>query len=213
MINIEKIDSPKARGLRLRELIELMRLKRYQFAEKVGVSITSISLWVHATAGNGLTEEGAQKVVQAAKAEGYECSIPWLLYGIGDPPRFIGLARAAENHYAEDTSSDKRKEIDFFLSSSKEAVAIEITDNAMYPVYEKGDWVGGLWQIANDSIDFKKKYIVSVNGLLQVRMIRKTNQPNIFDLYSLSFLENPSHPLEIKNIKLEKAAKIIRVWS
>lgn len=208
----ENLDSPKARGYRLRELRQLMRLKRYELSKLVGVSVTSISLWEHATTGKGLTEEGAQKVAKTAKNEGYNCSIPWLLYGIGDSPEFVGLKSFPEKQITKSGNLDKEIEIKYFLSSSDSAVVVEVTDNSMYPTFEKGDWVGGLWKKIENSLDAKKKYIVKIGDNLQVRMIRPTNQFNLYDLYSLSFSENSIHPLELKGMKLEKVAQICRVW-
>ena len=194
------------RAFRLIDVMDnILKIKREDFAELVGVTKTSISIWRNPKKTKGLMQSGANKISMAVLKLGLNCSPSWLLHGIGEGPKWIN------NPTSESIWLERQIEINYFLGASRLAVVTRLEDNAMQPTYFENDIVGGLWR-DTDHIDYKRNYIVDINGHLEVRKLRKTDTPNYFDLYSIYFVENPAYPYEIKNIYLDKVAPIIRVW-
>ncbi len=83
---IEGLSSPKARGKRLKFVRKLAGLSRKQLEKKYGISANTVQSWEVAKKG-GLTERGAHRILAVIQKEGINCSIEWLLYGTGAPPR------------------------------------------------------------------------------------------------------------------------------
>ncbi|CAM4396647.1 MAG: hypothetical protein LEGION0398_MBIBDBAK_00202 [Legionellaceae bacterium] len=202
------LSSTEQRAFRLAYLMDnVLKMSRNDFAKLVGVTKTSISFWRNPTDKRGLMESAAGKICRGVLKLGLKCNPSWLLHGMGASPSWI-----TSDETEKVILPERQLEISSFLSFSKSAVVFRIQDNSMQPLYFYNDIVGGIWQKSNE-IDERKTYIVEVNGQLQVRKLKATNKPNHFDLFSLSFIENPNYLYEMKNIYLEKVALIIRVWS
>jgi len=206
----DPIISLKERGLRLKQLRELMNEKRQDFAKKIGITRVTLSYWENAsTLKGGLHEEAARKIIDIAENSGIACGLPWLLYGIGDAPY-----HKDENNPPQKGNLvvDKQKEIDFFLTSSTLAVVASITDGAMSPIVDAGDTVGGLWQAIDDIALLDKTYIIEIENGLQVRKIRKAETKGCYDVFAVSYSADSKLPFEMKNIILTRVAPIIRLW-
>lgn len=202
--------SLKERGLRLKQLRELMGEKRQNFAKKVGVTRVTLSYWENAsTVKGGLHEDAARKIINITENAGIVCDLPWLLYGIGEDPCYKGEDKASKK---DTLLIDKQKEIDLFLASSRSAVVTSITDGSMSPIVDAGDIVGGLWQSIENIKMLDKTYIVEIENRLQVRKIRKTKAKGRYDVFAVSYSADPGSPFEIKGITLTRVAPVIRLW-
>jgi transcriptional regulator with XRE-family HTH domain len=199
--------SSAERGKRLKQLRGLTGLNREQFAQKATVSKTSISIWEHGREG-GLSKAGAQKVICAAQDLGVICDTDWLLSGLGASPHLA--AQPPKIILPATVTINREQEIAAFLQTYDDAVVIEIVDNDCLPAYRKGDKVGGLWsQVQSESLNFTEDYIVEVEGQLTIKKIANNNDSvSHYDLYNLNY--NPE--FIFKNVPLQRAAPVLRVW-
>lgn len=191
----------KERGSRLKWLRTQLGIKQEDFAKKLGISRATLSYWENAsTVKFGLHEEAAKKVVNIISELGTSCNLTWLLYGIGDAP------------FTVKNMLDEKREINLFLLSSENAVATEMFDNSMQPIFSKGDMVGGIWKNINMLKTYDDFYIIEIEGKNQVRKIRRNDIDNTFDVFSICYSNDSKLPFEIKNLQIEKIAPIIRFW-
>jgi transcriptional regulator with XRE-family HTH domain len=201
------------RAKRLKVLRGMTGLKRDAFAEKAIVSKTSISYWENGR-NSGLSEAGAKKIIRAAMELGVHCELDWLLYDLGPPPQLI------DNDKEPTTTPillpkpriqplDREQEIATFTGANSDAVVIDISDNALFPVYRKGDKVGGIWQaIHPEEIHITEDYIVPIADSYELKRILSVGHNQHYDLYDLNY----SPESVIKNLPLERIAHVIRVW-
>lgn len=166
-------DTPLARGRRLKQLRAIANMTRDELAERTGVSRASISYWENATY-SGLSHKGAEKIVAAMIEKGVQCTIGWLLLGLGIEPYVID--RRGEPSVA--LSSDPQKgvqradqEIALFTSLYPQAVVIEVSHAGMSPVFEPGDRVGGIWQTVEPRGFQPRHSIIREGDVLQLRWI------------------------------------------
>lgn len=211
--------SPIERGKRLKLLRSMSGLSKKAFCAKYKISSTSLHYWEHGV-NSGISEKGAQKIVDALRAHNIQCTVAWLTQGLGMHPQFIdvrySLNSIADNNQADfNVNSVKiiHYEIERFRQLNVGAIALAITDDAMDPFYRIGDYVGG-----------KKKHDDFSNKLLEHDCIVETedkqvicrrlaagSMPGLYNLYCL----NPKtsvYPPILYNIKLISIAPIIRVW-
>ena len=78
--------SPKARGMRLRELRNVTQLSRKELEEKLHVSAQQIQSGEDG-AKDGLTEKDAESIVKVLRGKGVKCDLDWLLSGTGNAPK------------------------------------------------------------------------------------------------------------------------------
>lgn len=160
-------DTPLARGLRLKRLRTIANITRDELAERTGVSRASISYWENATY-SGLSHKGAEKIVAAVTEKGVQCSIGWLLLGLGSEPYLI---RRDEPLLAIPIAPTIDQEIALFTSLYPQAVVIEISHADMLPIFHPRDRVGGIWQSSESPI-FQPHYsIIKESGALQIKWI------------------------------------------
>src|SRR5690606_3308477 len=98
--------------------------------------------------------KGAKKVVEAFKWEGLICSVEWLIYGKGMPPRHYEIINSGIKKHIQDDHSFASlnireeenifKETQVFKQHNSNAVVISIMDDAMEPYFQIGDYIGGI---------------------------------------------------------------------
>lgn len=77
--------SPKAKGIRLKQLREFAGLTKVELSQKAGVGLSSISYWEDGKS-NGIMMRSAAKIINSLQNE-IECSLSWLYDGIGSGPK------------------------------------------------------------------------------------------------------------------------------
>lgn len=200
----------KERGRRLKALRKFAGLKRDQLANLAGVSPASISYWENASLSE-LNEKGGEKVIKALQEEkGINCSVEWLLYGIGGSPFKEGNIPFQLVH-TQNSTNTLNQEITLFLSNP-ESIVFQVTSSSMSPILEPNDIAGGVWCSPADYGHIDKICIVDIQGALQVRKIKRSVIDGCYDLSYLTFSNDSSEPFEIKGINLIKIAPIVRVW-
>jgi transcriptional regulator with XRE-family HTH domain len=206
-------NSPTARAERLRRVRLMAGLKRGEFANLAGVSPTTVSYWENVTH-SGLTEDGANKTVDAVAKAGVFCTTTWLLNGEGEPPQLINTltTNALPGSHFTQLAPDLSLEIEMFRKYQG-AVVVQISDDAMLPVLLPKDFIGGIWQsIDTIQLSDEDTYIVQINGELQIRKVKAALYTGKFDVHSICYSPDAMYSHTIKNIVLEKIARISRVW-
>lgn len=148
-------DSSDAVAKRIKSARSLAGLTRNDF-EKYGISPHTLQAWELGR--NPLSSKGAQRLITALQKAGVNCSIEWLLKGIGFGPSSKKstetLFQRLEPQKSVDWDAETviQKEIEFFCHINENAVVLRLPDDSMQPIYQPGDYVGGN-QLDSQDID------------------------------------------------------------
>jgi len=82
------MDALTAKADRLTQLRKAAKLARKEIAKMAGVSVFTYKGWENARFG-GIPEKRAHMLVNALLTEGIQCSVDWILYGLGTPPNKV----------------------------------------------------------------------------------------------------------------------------
>lgn len=187
---------------------KLLDLSRPKFANKHGIAKGSLQNWEDVRYG-GLTENGAYQLVRAFQAEGINCTVDWLLHGIGETPVRQTLldtfllqpeVKADETMLAE--------ELQVFYRLHQNAVDAIVSDDALSPCYMPGYHVAGEKLFSHD---INKAVglpciVQTQTGMLLIRMVQKGTIP---EHYTLTCTNPETNELDLTDIKLFSAAPII----
>jgi len=99
------------------------------------------------------------------------------------------------------------QEIGLFKQLHKNAVAVQLTDN-IDEICEARDWVGGCFETISPK-HFGKVCIVEIEDELQVKLVKEGSKADVVCLHS-PYQSEPNN--KIKDVKLTKVARIVRVW-
>ena len=206
--------SAKEKARRLKQLRSITGLTAKELGERNHIPLATLKSWEAASKAS-LTEKGAHRIVDALQNEGVDCSVAWLLHGIGAQPR---LATEKEERVLADLPRKeyivaRETEIKHFYNTYKNAVIIEVEDDAMLPFYRPGDVVGGIWQ-HDETLHFAKQHCL-VKLKNETIICRKLIQGTVDQHIHLcaTNMESNAHPLMIENIQMEFIAPVIRVWA
>ena len=139
LLNVEKEETspdltPQAIGLRLMQARKMTNLSRRQIEEKHQLKATTLKSWETGRY-NGLTEKGGKQIVAILQTENIDCSLQWLLYGIGLGPRLqLGLS-------GEDII---QQELEFFQQQHNQTLHYRINSNDMAPRFVSNEIVAGI---------------------------------------------------------------------
>jgi hypothetical protein len=216
-------DSAKERGNRVRYMrIELLHVSRNALVKKYTdlLSMSAIQNWEDGRYG-GLTEKGAKKLIEVFARENIDCSLQWLLYGIGSAPvNFSGIARFSLN--SADIITDKQppvtdeeaihKELRFFKAIHVDTMDAIVRDDALSPILTIGDYVAGIrWtgKEINQAIG-QLCIIQTYDGLFLTRKLEASPQPGYYKLVCTNLDTLLTLPLA-NNVKLFSVASIVWV--
>ncbi|MFO9453214.1 helix-turn-helix domain-containing protein [Legionella pneumophila serogroup 1] len=158
MNNVTQIKKDSsAMGQRIKRARMLAGLSRKDLEEKHGISIHTLQSWELGR--NPLNKPKAANFIEILHQYDVSCSIDWLLDGTGKGPSVVEnefknfplLNEAVGNLIASEQAI--QKEIDFFKTNNPNAVVILVSDDAMEPEYNSGDFVGGIKFINQDKKD------------------------------------------------------------
>jgi len=219
-----KQKSPVSIGNRIKSTRMLSGLSRADFCKKTGLSLPTLSAWESPPQNrNGLTEKGANLLVDAFFNLGILCEKNWLLYGEGYAPKLLNYDLKAtkncdENIHSiiEDVSSSYTwgnqeatiKDIESFKKNNSNAIIYLIQDNLMLPCFPPDTYVGGSKSFDHDIQKLIGKIcIIKIkNAHSLVRQIYWKNK----NKYLIGTV-NINNKQEVKLIEIEYAAEI--VWT
>ena len=196
-----------ARGKRLRRLRSLIGFTRDELAARANVSRASMSYWENATY-SGLSHKAAEKVIPVIKSQGVYCSVEWLLLGVGQEPYRVTSASAPQGN------EGIQQEIALFTSLNPHSLVTQISHNGMVPFFAQGDYIGGILQPADKvkEIDPTANYIVQFKHMSQIRRLKRDTRTGLYDLSYLNAVDGSNELFEMRGVRLDNIAPIIRVW-
>lgn len=211
----KKIRQPSEQGKQRAERIKYLRIElldnisRPKFAKKHGISKGSLQNWEDVRYG-GLTENGAQELLEAFQSEGINCTLEWLLYGKGETPfRQSFLDKILSQPLAKSDEALLTEELQVFYKLHQNAVDMIIHDDALAPCFLPGFHVAGEKLFSQDIYKaIGTACIVQLqNGTILTRVVTAGSLPEHYTLVSTNPQTTVEEPI-IKNIKLFSAAPI-----
>ncbi len=213
--------SSQARGRRLRSLRKMTDLSRKHMAEKYMLSAGTLQGWEDGRYG-GLTEKGARKILPALRKEGIQCTLEWIMHGVGLGPQISDKLYMREHGFDANASftptsisSDEqdqaiKDELLLFRKHTPEAIDVQLPDNSMEPFYFANDYVGGSRRFNEQIADLINHdcIIQTSEGDILVRRLKKGSSPNTYTLVSLNPNTSVAEPT-LYNVGLMSAASIL----
>lgn len=203
------------KGKRLQQAREMVRFNRKEAAKIAGVSSHTYKGWEVGKYG-GLPEKRAKKLLPVFEAEGLQCSLEWLMYGLGDEPKKVRGYKAKEEpkNYAakiDEASVEKRikDELALFCKHASNPLYLTLDDDAMLPQFLFGDVVAG--EIVPKRI---YKTLVGESCIVQLKtgeiLLRKLQfgaEKNHYDLICVN--SNTRKPFCLPNVEIANLAVIL----
>lgn len=198
--------SAKEKGARLKQLRRLARFTQNETAKIAGIQLSTYKSW-EAGKYSELPEKRAVFLIPAFKAEGIECTLEWLMHGIGSSPQKIHLF---DTHFTptelvlNETKTEYQKiteELNIFRKNHINTMDMSISDDAMSPLFSKNDVVAG--------IKLPKKYfskalgqiciVQTKSGDILLRQIHEGSKPNCYHLLASNTHFRPTimHDVEL----------------
>jgi DNA-binding transcriptional regulator YiaG len=208
----------KTPGQRLKYVREkLLKLSRSEIGEKHGLSKDTLAAWENEKI--QISEKGLERCIKIFSAENLIVSREWLLIGKGLDPsfsfdlsRYFGLPAETESkEEVEDDSTCIIKEINFFRSSSKNAVTGILSTDDMLPLYARGDYVGGKLRYGKEISECigKDCIVHTKGGEIYIRRLLKSPNGKGYNLACINPSWHGSSEPVLFNVDIESAAPII----
>jgi transcriptional regulator with XRE-family HTH domain len=207
-----KTDSQQGieRAERIRYLRKLLDFSREKFAKRHGISPGSLQNWEDVRYG-GLTENGAQQLLQAFQNEGLNCTLEWLLFGHGIAPQPRSLLDQFTTYPTYKTDEELlAEELQLFLNIHSNPVDARVMDDALAPYYVPGDHVAGE-KLFNSSVEkaIGLPCIAQTQaGEVLLRIVQPGSQTGLYHLTSSNPAATVSNAF-LADVKLFSAAPII----
>ena len=136
-------------GERIKQARTMTGSTRKLLYDQFGVNINTLQAWE--TGRNTISNEAAIRLASIFMTLGIVCSEKWLLTGIGSKPYFLndqnyqdnGQLGCKENKNELIEEEKILEESILFKNHYKLSKVIIVTEDAMLPFYEIGDYVGG----------------------------------------------------------------------
>ena len=149
-------DIPQTTGGRFRYAREISPIPRTVFCRKHKINYNTVQSWEISR--NVCRSPNVTKFCRALAAEGIVCTEDWLIDGIGPQPYLASSPEAGvyvppirvrqpKKKTLESPEDLVHKEIALFydhsLKMQREGIAIQVSNSAMAPDYEAGEFIGG----------------------------------------------------------------------
>ena len=199
-------------GARLRAIREAIPLTRQEFCDRHGFSLSTLRALESSAL--GVTPKHAYKFVKAFEKEKIICTEEWLLEGEGIFP--TESAPEGINHKVispKDFYKPKdaiEKEIEFFRKNNPNSLVIQVTDNAMLPLYRTKDYVGGMKvNLPIDKHHYGNPYLVILQDNTQlIRILYPGPQEDLFNLCCLPLADLKKTPFLV-NVSIKEIYQIV----
>lgn len=212
-ISLSGHEGPQTVGERFRLARELSPLSRKSFCAKHDLNWYTVQSWeLRRNFSRGVN---VSKFCEALAAEGIICTEDWLIEGIGPKPYLESsqeasayappiTSRQLKKHTSNYIESLIQEEVALFCDHSqkigRQGVAIQISDEAMKPDFEYGEFVGAL-TIPEDKINHFHQVVCLVEAKPHHFLIRRLLKEG--DTYIL-LATNKDYPL----IRLEQITSL-----
>jgi len=203
------------RGKRIKLARYLANLTRKDMLENYNINPNTIHAWEKGV--NCLTEENAQKLVEAFHTKGLVISKEWLLHG-DDPRLGLSIATQTDAQAIADVLSIRRdlkifEEMDYFRQNNPHAISTMVTDESLLPFFYSGDYVGGIQIFAKELKSLIGEFCIisSDSSDVFIRKIFQHKQGNIFTIGGINPLAKLIGP-DYFDCAIQSAAPITRHW-
>jgi hypothetical protein len=209
---IDDRSTPEARGARVKRVRNLANLSRKEMGDDPDLNMFTLKGWELARHG-GLPLDGAHKIVKRVAREGVFCTVEWLLYEEGQPPKVVvGKTndQVVKEIFEEPEEIKMQEELTFFQKQYSSTIYYQISDDGMLPFYEKGDMVAGVPEMQENI-----QNIIGMNCIVQLtsgevlcRKIRRAKSDTCFNLVCINSDTEVENPI-IADAELISATPII----
>ena len=199
---------PASIGNRIKSLRMLTGCSRKIFSLKTQISENTLKIWEDPQKRKGLSKKGAIKLIEAVKNLGIECSLEWLLEGVGHGPSIINnqfLPETGEVSWGEEEAIFK--DIEAFKKNNPNPIVVMITDGSLLPYYSYEDYVGGSKRTGKDiDLLIGSICIIELDTGVLIRKILKKDANG----YTICVLNKNESVEETKNnVEIISAAKVV----
>lgn len=140
-LKINKNNLAIERGERIRLARQLVSITRIKLSEKYGINTHTLRSWEKGA--NCISEKKANLLANIFKKEGLDISQDWIL--TGNNANYLELENAKIKEVINLQGDIKIfNEIEYFNNQVPKSITTLITDNALSPLFIKGDYVGGI---------------------------------------------------------------------
>lgn len=206
----ESPSSPEARASRLKRLRNLANLSRKEMCEASDIKHDTLIGWEVSRHG-GLSKIGAQKVISRVAKAGVQCTLEWLLEGIGPMPIIFPnliIGNSSEAICVEEKII--HNELLFFKSQYPDAIDYVVEDDGMIPQYFPDDHLAGIKRYG-EKISHLIGYdciVQLTDGIILLRRLQEGSKENLYNLSCINPKTTAISPT-IFNIELICAAPVI----
>tara|TARA_Y200000002_G_scaffold383286_2_gene404867 strand:+ start:8143 stop:8751 length:609 start_codon:yes stop_codon:yes gene_type:complete len=191
----------------------MISLSRREFCEKYDLSPGTLQNWEKARFG-GLTEKGASKMIDHFRQEGVYCTFKWLMYGEGDDARLIDsdINIPPKNDDRAIRNTSLHGDLNAMNALHPNSVTMNINDDAMFPLLEKGCYVMGNKYFGEDIRRCLNQVCIveTSEGIRYVRLLKRSHVEGAYNLFVYN-ARTTVHPSSIFDINLVMAAPIFWV--
>lgn len=202
-------------GKRIKLARQLANITRKEMTVLHAINSNTLQAWEKGV--NRLTEENALRLVEIFRKSGLVLTVEWLLLGV-DPSITIPTNRKHINQDFKDVLSIRGdlkvlEEINYFLNQNLQSISLLVTDNAIAPIFNVGDYVGGINLFSSDIDDLVGEFCIITTDdqkTLLRKIIKNCGKGNFIIGTTNPFanLNEPDHMI----CNLSSAAKITRHW-
>ncbi len=194
-------NSPESRGKRIKYIrVNLLDISRRKLCEGSTIGVATLKGW-EVGLGGGVSKTGAEKLINRLKEFNINCSINWILHGLGTEPR-------VDTYIIQ--SNEEKQIIDELLLFRRQENSIDaqIVDDSMIPSFYPGNYVAGIIAQNTEICIEKKCIVITDNNEKLVRILVRGDKPENYTLLCENTETELVQPI-IKNIKIIAAAPII----
>lgn len=225
MVKVRPIGSKKltevlvsARAERLRQVRKMVGATLEEVPHSFGISKHTFYAWESGR--NPIRSRVVPTLISAFRKAGVYCSEDWLTEGEGISPRFMNERtdfisdEESSNSVAWESVHSELgvvAEIHTFQTVNKGTDVRLISDDAMAPLYNLGEYVGGVKRMGEEIASHALNYnciVKTVEGDCCVRRVTRGAEPNRYTLVCLNPNAQVEDPL-LYNVELEWAAPIL----
>ena len=203
------------RGKRVKLIRTLANLTRKEMFEKYSINPNTTHAWEKGT--NLLTEKKAINLVEVFNQEGIAVTKEWLLYG--ENPESINKSNL------DDKTQDLKDiihikgdlkildEVNYFRHNNLNSVSAMISDEALFPLFCVGDYVGGVNTIGKSLNELVGEFciITTKDGRVLIKKILSYKGKNDFLVGGINPFANLNDP-HYFTCTIQSAATITRHW-
>ncbi len=215
-LSLEKALKSKAalqRGQRIKFARNLATLTRKDMFLRYNINPNTLHAWEKGV--YCLSEKNAVILLEAFRKEGLSITKEWLLYGENSNLQSSPTSAIKDLKDALNVCEELKflKEIQFFRENNMNAMSTMISDEALSPIFCRGDYVGGINILGANIKSLVGEFciITTTDDNILIRKILSHQKNNFYMVGSINPYVNLHGP-HYYSCRIKAAAKITRHW-